>query len=317
MRFVCKFDNYIHHIQPGATRYEQGAGNQAILVQTAPQLTAEFARGVLSAAEREACRAHFDGRDTSQYAGEQPGAYRNAGVFVATEGSISGGADNMFYDGSQWEFGYSVFDTADPDQCPAPYRAAFEAVLTADQAACDRVSAEMSFLGDKRLRPTTDVRAGDLVCLDTLMVGKTVVEVAGGVTVVDTPTAAAGPRWEPNYPWPAYDQIKGINAWKVIKETAELIGLDLQRLAHFEMEHRNRPSVVGKLLGIPTKDAEALAKVTLAELAAQEQAVAEAPRAPAPPTVTLDPDAPAPRQLAGAPSEAFTEGLNWTPQQVS
>jgi hypothetical protein len=170
MRFVCKFDDYKHEINAGAQEYRRGAGNQDIAVQTSPHLVAEFTRGVLTAAEREACRQHFDGRGTSMFASEQPGPQRHDGVFgIGAEGSVMGDAEEGFYTGSKWEFMYSVFDTADEGKCPPRYRAAFEAVLTADREACERVSQELGFLGDWALHPTTDLRAGDLVWLDKLM----------------------------------------------------------------------------------------------------------------------------------------------------
>lgn len=306
MKFVCKHDDYRHQINPGTVEYKQGQGNTVIPVQTSPLLTADFERGLLTAAEREACRQFFDGRGGGAYGGEQPGMQRHDGIFgEGIEGSINGDANGAFYSGSRWEFMYSVFDTTNPSKCPPPYRECFEAVLSADAAACHRLSQKHGFLGENALHPSTDVLAGEIVCLDVLMFGRVAIETPEGIVVA---AAQTGPRWEPNFPWPAYDAIGGLPAVraKIIFETAGLIGLDLTRVADYEVEHKAQPACVAKLLGIT--QAEAKERIAAFEIA---KSAAPAPVLAIPPKI-LDPEEQAPNQLEHMPKEAMTDGIRFS-----
>lgn len=172
-----------------------------------------------------------------------------------------GEANNMIFEGARREFYYGVFDTAREDVCDPHYRDAYEAVLTGDAAACAAVSERHGFLGDKRLRPTTDRRAGDLLWLDELMIGKRSVETDEGkiVVVQDTPARAFKP-------WPSYDEItaKGTALAKLIVETCDLIGIDRAAVAEYEAVHKARSSVVARLKDIPVADVAAYVQATKA-----------------------------------------------------
>lgn len=307
MRFVCKHDLYTHQINPGTVSYAKGQGDAMIAIQTSPLLRADFERGIITGAEREACRQFFDGRQTGAYGGEQPGAQRHDGIFGSgIEGSLTGDMEGAFYSGSRWEFMYSMFDTADIGKCPPEYRAAYEAVLGGDADTCARESARLGFLGTNALTPSTDAIAGEIVCLDVLMRGKLAVDTPDGVVVTEQP---AGPRWEPNFPWPAYDEIGGLPAVaaKAIVETCDLIGLDKERVAQYEVEHKARPAVVAKLYD--TTQADAKERIATWEKIKDLEPTAQ--RAPAPPAL-LDPESDAPRQLDNVPREALTDGIDFS-----
>lgn len=305
MKFVCKFDDFKHEIQAGTVEYRQGAGNQAIPVQTSPHLVAEFTRGViLTGAEREACRQKFDGSATGMWSGEQPGAQRHDGVFgIGAEGSIMGDAGDGFFVGSKAEFLYSVFDTEDETRCPPQYRDAFEAVLSADAAACRAASERHNFIGTWALKPTTDLRAGDLVWLDKLMIGTVAIETADGLVVT---TAGQGPRWAASFPWPTYDEMAfNPQVPKKIAETCDLIGLDKDEVAQYELAHKQRPSIIAALTGIKIEEA----KAAIAEFKARP---AVEPVAPPRPTRQVDEDGfMIGRQMDGAPASALTEDIRF------
>lgn len=306
MKFVCRHDDYRHQINPGTVEYKQGQGNTVIPVQTSPLLTADFERGLLTAAEREACRQFFDGRSGGAYGGEQPGMQRHDGIFGnGIEGSINGDAEGAFYSGSRWEFMYSLFDTQNPTKCPPPYRECYEAVLSADAAACHRLSVKNGFLGENALHPSTDVLAGEIVCLDVLMFGRVAIETPEGIVVAP---AQAGPRWEPNFPWPAYDEISGPPAAraKKIDETCELIGLDKTRVADYEIEHKAQATVVARLLGLSMAETKERIDAFLAA-----KSVAPVQKLAVPPKI-LDPDEMAPNQLENMPKEALSEGIRFS-----
>jgi hypothetical protein len=329
VQFVHKFHDYTHVIHPGFSEWRQGAGNVSVPVQTAPHLVAHFQRrplpithayGGISADTaaivwRELARQFFDGKDSGKFSGEQPGFYRHDGVTTATDGE----GDNVFFSGSHREDFYGVFDTENADDCEPQWREVYEAVLTGDAEACRKMSEKHGFLGQSALRPTTDVRAGEMILLDKLLAG------GYGEYIAQTPDgpfitgigltrtnhvpvagaarqpAAAAPS--PNYPWPAYDSISGPPAKRAKEkyETAVLIGLDLNQLAHYEMG-REKPEAmtVGKLLGISTDEAKAMIAVTKAEHSAQAKALDEtlAPEAPATPP-ELDPNFLAAQMTAG------------------
>lgn len=309
MKFVSKFDDYKHEIHPGAEEYRQGAGNVAIAVKTAPHLVAEFTRGVLTAAEREACRQAFDGRGSSMFAGEQPGAQRHDGVFgIGAEGSIMGDADDAFYTGSKWEFMYSVFDTADLTKCPPAYRDAFEAVLTGDADACKRVSEKHNYLGQWALNPTTDLRAGDLINLDKLMENTIAIDTPNGVVVTTQGAMPAAPRWEVSFPWPSYDEMPNHpQLAKKIVDTADLIGVDKAKVAAYEIEHKARPSVIAALSGITMAEA----KLLIDAFRNAPTKLDEGPVVAPPATRILTGDELAPNQFTHLPSEALTEGIRF------
>jgi hypothetical protein len=304
MRFVCKHDDYTHQINAGTVEFHRSQDGATFAVPTSPHLVARFKRGLLTAGEREAARMFFDARGTGAYGGEQPGAQRYDGVFgIGLEGSLTEGlGDSDYFTGSKWEFMYSLFDTADENECPPEYRDAYEAVLSADAAACKLASEKHGFLGKNALNPSTDVRAGELVRVDTLMVGKTVIEAPesqAGVVV----TAAA--PVSPNFPWKTYDEMAGAGIAQKIVETVDLIGLDRKLVAEYEMAHKARGAIVAKLLDVTAKEAAAAIKEFKSRAVAPDVA-------PMPTVNSLTPDQPAPRQLDGVPDEAMTDGIRFS-----
>lgn len=303
MQFVHKFHDYLHVIHVGVSHNMPGAGGAYVPVQSAPHLGALFQKRNLPITRdygdvtadtaaivwRELARQFFDGKDSSRFAHEPPGAYRHDGVTTATDGE----GDNVFFSGSQREWFYGVFDTDDVSDCEPMYKAAFEAVLSGDADACKRVSEEMGYVGTSALRPTTDLRAGEMVIMDKLLsggYGEFVVQTPEGPFITGmglaetrhVPKAApvpveaqAAPGWPVNFPWPSYNEMSG-NHLKVAKEIAEtviLIGLEPSKVLAYELEHKNRKGVIERLTKL-VNDAGAAPADTAEETPAQETEVA-------------------------------------------
>lgn len=277
MQFVHKFHDYTHVIHPGVGKMLPSAGESYERVETAPNLIAVFTRrqlpithdfGPISAETagyvwREIARQFFDGKDVGMFGREQYGAYRHDGVTTATDGE----GDNVFFSGSQREQFYGVFDTDDLTDCEPQWKEVYEAVLTADAEACARLSEKLGYRGSGAFRPTTDLRAGEMVILDRLLAGEYgefIVQTPEGPFVtgmgltrathtpvasipVDLPAAPAA--YPANFPWPSYDEMAGnhLKVAKEISETVILIGLDPSKVLAYEIEHKNRKGVIERL----------------------------------------------------------------------
>lgn len=281
MQFVHKFHDYTHVIHPGVGKMLPSAGESYERVETAPNLIAVFTRrqlpithdfGPISAETagyvwREIARQFFDGKDVGMFGREQYGAYRHDGVTTATDGE----GDNVFFSGSQREQFYGVFDTDDLTDCEPQWKEVYEAVLTADAEACARLSEKLGYRGSGAFRPTTDLRAGEMVILDRLLAGEYgefIVQTPEGpfvtgmgltrathtpvasVSVPDLPQAPVG--WAVNFPWPGYDELGG-NAQqraKIIAETVVLLNMDAARVLAYELEHKAQKPTLARLTKI-------------------------------------------------------------------
>lgn len=210
MRFISVKDDYTLVIHQGTQQLLAGAGGINYPVQILPHLTAEFGRAIVPYAEREAARVHFDDLGRSDN-GEEPGAYRRAGIFADEE--LAG----LTYMGQPREHYYGVFDTAD---APSEMRALYEAVLTGDAEACVAESKKLNLL--PRANPSTDL----------------------GHTYIRVDQVSEALKTQP--PWPGYDDFKGAGGFKDLIGFAKQGRIPIEALLEYERSKGDdaRPSYV-------------------------------------------------------------------------
>lgn len=206
MRFISLSDDYTLVIHQGTTQLLAGAGGVNYPVQVVPHLVAEFERRIVPYAERECARVHFDDLGRSDN-GDEPGAYRRAGIFSDEE--LAG----MTYDGQPREHYYGVFDTSD---VPEADRSLYEAVMLGDAAACARESEKRNLL--PRANPSSDI----------------------GARYIRVDQASA--KLRATAPWPGYDDFKGAGGFKDLIAFAKTGRIPIEALLEYE-QSKDEPRV--------------------------------------------------------------------------